>query len=156
MGNDATHKIAPIAAAALALARQQPLPPRPVSGDFTQAQILACSMLKLHLGLSFRALARLLAESPEIRAALGIDRAPSHALFNHRRHAEDYTTIAATLLPGLRDNEKPSDPANDVRLQAIIAAWPALTEVDREAFDHLRMKLASRRPTRSGLTHSGQ
>jgi len=81
-------------------------------------------MLKLHLGLSFRALARLLAESPEIRAALGIDRAPSHALFNHRRHAEDYTTIAATLLPGLRDDEKPSDPANDVRLQAIIAAWP--------------------------------
>jgi len=124
MGSDTTHNLAPIAAAALALTRQQPLQPTQVTGDFTRAQILACFMLKLHPGLSFRALVRLLEESPEICAALGIDRAPSHALFNHRRHTEDHTTIAATLLPGLRDDEKPSDPANDVRLQAIIAAWP--------------------------------
>jgi hypothetical protein len=44
--------------------------------DFTQPQLIACLVLRAYLRTTFRGITQLLAEMPDVRAALGLERVP--------------------------------------------------------------------------------
>lgn len=71
--------------------------------DFTQPQLIACLVLRAYLRTTFRGITQLLAEMPDVRAALGLERVPHYTTLQ-KLHAKPHVVgvIEAMLTDLLR------------------------------------------------------